>query len=206
MKNSISKAKALPDITLNDVGGLPEEMKEEILQTLSILKDPERSEKMGLKAPKGILLYGPPGTGKTLLAQAIAHELGANFFSTSGSAFNELFVGVGASRVRSLFQNARKHTPAVIFIDEVDALAGKRKPYGGEEAEKLLQNFLFSWMAAIPMTESYLLQQQTGRICLMKHFYALAGLIFLSMCLCQIEKEEEKSLTFIQKESVLQQM
>ncbi|AIE60126.1 AAA family ATPase [Bacillus methanolicus] len=142
MKNSISKAKALPDITLNDVGGLPEEMKEEILQTLSILKDPERSEKMGLKAPKGILLYGPPGTGKTLLAQAIAHELGANFFSTSGSAFNELFVGVGASRVRSLFQNARKHTPAVIFIDEVDALAGKRKPYGGEEAEKTLTELL----------------------------------------------------------------
>ncbi|EIJ78205.1 cell division protein [Bacillus methanolicus PB1] len=142
MKNSVSKAKSLPDITLNDVGGLPEEMKEEILQTLSILKNPEQSKKMGLNAPKGILLYGPPGTGKTLLAQAIAHELGANFFSTSGSAFNELFVGVGASRVRSLFQNARKQTPAVIFIDEVDALAGKRKQYGGEEAEKTLTELL----------------------------------------------------------------
>jgi cell division protease FtsH len=142
MKNSVSKAKPLPDITLNDVGGLPEEMKEEILETLSILKSPEQSEKMGLKPPKGILLYGPPGTGKTLLAQAIAHELGANFFSTSGSSFNELFVGVGASRVRSLFQNARKQTPAVIFIDEVDALAGKRKQYGGEEAEKTLTELL----------------------------------------------------------------
>jgi cell division protease FtsH len=88
------------------------------------------------------LLYGPPGTGKTLLAQAIAHELDAAFFSTSGSAFNELFVGVGASRVRSLFQTARKQGPAVIFIDEVDALAGKRKAHGGEEAEKTLTELL----------------------------------------------------------------
>ncbi len=142
MKNSLSKARPLPEISLKDVGGLGEEMKEEILQTLSIIKEPERSSKLGIKPPKGILLYGPPGTGKTLLAQAIAKELGASFFSTSGSAFNELFVGVGASRVRSLFQNARKQTPAVIFIDEVDALAGKRKALGGEESEKTLTELL----------------------------------------------------------------
>lgn len=117
-------------------------MKEEILQTLSILKAPERSAKMGIKPPKGILLYGPPGTGKTLLAQAIARELNASFFSTSGSAFNELFVGVGASRVRTLFQSARKQTPAVIFIDEIDALAGRRKQHGGEESEKTLTELL----------------------------------------------------------------
>ncbi|MDP4163983.1 MAG: AAA family ATPase [Bacillota bacterium] len=142
MKNSLSKARPLPSITLNDVGGIAEEMKEEILQTLSIFKEPDRSAKMGIKPPKGILLYGPPGTGKTLLAQAIAHELNATFFSTSGSAFNELFVGIGASRVRTLFQNARKQSPAVIFIDEVDALAGKRKQHGGEEAEKTLTELL----------------------------------------------------------------
>ncbi|TCN27383.1 cell division protease FtsH [Mesobacillus foraminis] len=142
MKNSISKPLPLPSITLKDVGGLQDEMREEILQTLSILKDPDRSERMGIKPPKGILLYGPPGTGKTLLAQAIAHELNANFFSASGSAFNEMFIGVGASRVRSLFQNARKQGPAVIFIDEVDALAGKRKPNGGEEGEKTLTELL----------------------------------------------------------------
>ncbi|WP_053368824.1 AAA family ATPase [Bacillus sp. FJAT-27245] len=142
MKNSLSKARPLPEISLKDVGGLGEEMKEEILQTLSIIKEPERSSKLGIKPPKGILLYGPPGTGKTLLAQAMAKELGASFFSTSGSAFNELFVGVGASRVRSLFQNARKQTPAVIFIDEVDALAGKRKALGGEESEKTLTELL----------------------------------------------------------------
>jgi cell division protease FtsH len=142
MKNSISKARPLPSIRLEDVGGLGEEMKEEILQTLSILKEPERSLKMGIKPPKGILLYGPPGTGKTLLAQAIARELNATFFSASGSSFNELFVGVGASRVRSLFQSARKERSAVIFIDEVDALAGRRKAHGGEEAEKTLTELL----------------------------------------------------------------
>ena len=142
MKNSASKATPLPSITLEDVGGIPEEMKEEILQTLEIIKDPDRSANIGIKAPKGILLYGPPGTGKTLLAQAIARELGATFFSASGSAFTELFVGVGASRVRSLFENARKQTPAVIFIDEVDALAGKRKAHGGEEGEKTLTELL----------------------------------------------------------------
>jgi cell division protease FtsH len=142
MKNSVSQARPLPSISLNDVGGIGEEMKEEILQTLSTLKEPERAVKMGIKPPKGILLYGPPGTGKTLLAQAIARELNASFFSASGSAFNELFVGVGASRVRSLFQSARKQGPAVIFIDEVDALAGRRKAHGGEEAEKTLTELL----------------------------------------------------------------
>lgn len=142
MKNSASKATPLPDITLQDIGGLPEEMKEEILQTLSIVKDPKRSAQVGIQPPKGILLYGPPGTGKTLLSQAIAREIGATFYSSSGSAFTELFVGVGASRVRSLFENARKQRPAVIFIDEVDALAGKRKTHGGEEAEKTLTELL----------------------------------------------------------------
>jgi cell division protease FtsH len=142
MKNSLAKSRPLPSINLKDVGGLGDEMKEEILQTLSTLKEPERAAKMGIKPPKGILLYGPPGTGKTLLAQAIAHELNASFFSASGSAFNELFVGIGASRVRSLFQSARKQGPAVVFIDEVDALAGRRKAHGGEEAEKTLTELL----------------------------------------------------------------
>ncbi|MFK2825122.1 AAA family ATPase [Bacillus sp. B190/17] len=142
MKNSLSKAQPLPSITLQDVGGLSIEMKDEIKQTLSILKNPEDVANIGVKPPKGILFYGPPGTGKTLLAQAMAKELNANFFSASGSAFTELFVGVGASRVRSLFQQARKQKPAVIFIDEVDALAGRRKAHGGEEAEKTLTELL----------------------------------------------------------------
>ncbi|OES43798.1 AAA family ATPase [Domibacillus iocasae] len=142
MKNSLSQARPLPDITLEDVGGLSDEMKEDILQTLSILKEKDLSTRLGIEPPRGILLYGPPGTGKTLLAQAIAREIGASFFSSSGSAFTELFVGVGASRVRSLFKEARKQKPAVIFIDEVDALAGRRKAQGGEEGEKTLTELL----------------------------------------------------------------
>lgn len=142
MKNSASKATPLPDITLQDIGGLPEEMKEEIDQTLTIIKDPGHAKEIGIQPPKGILLYGPPGTGKTLLAQAIAREIGATFFSSSGAAFTELFVGVGASRIRTLFEHARKHRPAVVFIDEIDALAGKRKTHGGEESEKTLTELL----------------------------------------------------------------
>lgn len=142
MKHSASKESPLPDITLNDIGGLSQEMKDEIHQTLDIIKDPKRSQALGVKAPKGILLEGPPGTGKTLLAQAIAHEIGAAFYSSSGAAFTELFVGVGASRIRTMFQNARKQDMAVIFIDEVDALAGKRKAHGGEESEKTLTELL----------------------------------------------------------------
>ena len=142
MKNSVAKSRTLPSICFKDVGGIGDEMKEEILQTVSTLKEPDRAAKLGIKPPKGILLYGPPGTGKTLLAQAIARELNAAFFSASGSAFNEMFIGVGASRVRSLFKAARKEGPAVIFIDEVDALAAKRKAHGGEEAEKTLTELL----------------------------------------------------------------
>ncbi|WP_301108746.1 AAA family ATPase [Sporosarcina sp.] len=142
MKHQASKSTPLPDITLDDIGGLPQEMKDEILQTLEIFKHPKDAKEMGIAMPKGILLYGPPGTGKTLLAQAMAKEIGATFYSSSGAAFTELFVGVGASRVRTLFQNARKQSPAVIFIDEVDALAGKRKEHGGDESEKTLTELL----------------------------------------------------------------
>lgn len=176
------------------------------MQTLSILKEPERSLKMGIKPPKGILLYGPPGTGKTLLAQAIAKELGATFFSTSGSGFNELFVGVGASRVRNLFQNARKHAPAVVFIDEVDALAGRRKQHGGEESEKTLTELLVQLTADIPMMESYLLPPLTGRICSMKPSFVPDGLTSPSMSLFLIQRAEERLSIFTQKIDCLLRM
>lgn len=142
VKHKTAQPLPLPSISFQNIGGLSKELIDDIEQTLAIMKNREQAKQLGIDAPKGILLYGPPGTGKTLLAQAIANEMGAHFFSASGSAFTELFVGVGAARIRNLFENARKHAPSVIFIDEVDALAGKRKEYGGEEGEKTLTELL----------------------------------------------------------------
>lgn len=128
-----------------DVAGL-EESKREIMEFVDFLKNPERYQKLGAKLPKGALLSGPPGTGKTLLARATAGESGVPFFSTSGSEFQEMFVGVGASRVRDLFETARKHAPSIIFIDEIDAIARARSSgrHGGgnDEREATLNQML----------------------------------------------------------------
>jgi cell division protease FtsH len=112
-------------ITLKDVAGLKEE-KEELEEIVEFLRDPGKFTRVGARIPKGILLEGPPGTGKTLLAKAIAGEANVPFFSISGSDFVEMFVGVGASRVRDLFEDAKKHHPCIVFIDEIDAVARKR--------------------------------------------------------------------------------
>ena len=126
IKKGNATQKEIPNTTFDQVGGLSAEVKGEVKQAVNMLKDPKNAALLGAKTPKGILLYGPPGTGKTLLAKAIANALGANFYSTSGSSFMELYVGVGASRVRELFSEARKNTPAVVFIDEIDSVAKKR--------------------------------------------------------------------------------
>ncbi|MBI4325393.1 MAG: AAA family ATPase, partial [Chloroflexi bacterium] len=107
--------------TFKDVAGV-EEAKEEVSELVEFLKDPKKFQKLGGRIPKGILMIGAPGTGKTLLAKAIAGEADAAFFSISGSDFVEMFVGVGASRVRDMFEQARKNTPCLIFIDEIDAV------------------------------------------------------------------------------------
>lgn len=112
-------------IRFNDVAG-SEEAKENMQDIIEFLKDPKKFEDFGAKIPRGIILYGPPGTGKTLLAKALAGETGSEFIPTSGSYFIEKYVGVGASRVRKLFNKARKNSPAIIFIDEIDAIGGKR--------------------------------------------------------------------------------
>ena len=112
--------------TFSDVKGVDECM-DEIKEVVEFLKNGDRFRKMGAKLPRGILLVGPPGVGKTLLAKAVAGEAGVPFFYVSGSEFDEVFVGVGASRVRGLFESARKHSPCIIFIDEIDALGSKRK-------------------------------------------------------------------------------
>src|SRR5208337_2902399 len=108
-----------------DVAGV-DEAKEELQEVVRFLKNPQGYSRLGARLPKGILLVGPPGTGKTLLAQAVAGEAGVPFFSISGSEFVELFVGVGAARVRDLFREARQKAPCIIFIDELDALGRSR--------------------------------------------------------------------------------
>ena len=123
-------------VTLKDVAGLKEE-KEELQEIIDFLKEPGKFTKVGARIPKGVLLEGPPGTGKTLLAKAIAGEANVPFFSISGSDFVEMFVGVGASRVRDLFYDAKKNAPCIVFIDEIDAVARRRGTgMGGGHDEK----------------------------------------------------------------------
>ena len=130
-----------PSTRFNDVAGL-EEVKEELVEIIDFIKNPEKYYKMGAKIPKGILFYGPPGTGKTLLAQAIAGETDSAFFPASGSEFVEKYVGVGAKRVRSLFEKAKKEAPSVIFIDEIDAIGAKRSSDSNNEKDQTLNQLL----------------------------------------------------------------
>src|SRR5215216_5278917 len=125
-----------------DVAGL-REAKEEMLEIVDFLRDPGRFEKLGARVPKGMLLYGPPGTGKTLMAKAVAAESGANFYSSSASAFVEMFAGLGAARIRKLFQDARKNAPSIIFIDELDAVGAARSGHGfNREQDQTLNQLL----------------------------------------------------------------
>ena len=127
------EARSASSVTFDDVAGL-EEAKAELLEVVEFLRDPERFAKLGARVPKGILLHGPPGTGKTLLAKAVANESGASFYSQSASAFVEMFAGLGAARIRKLFEEARKHAPAIVFIDELDAV-GTARTGGGFHRE-----------------------------------------------------------------------
>ncbi|MCD6423175.1 MAG: ATP-dependent zinc metalloprotease FtsH [Elusimicrobia bacterium] len=130
--------------TFDDVAGY-EEVKEELIEIIKFLKDPQKFSRLGAKIPKGVLLYGPPGSGKTLLARAVAGEAGVPFFSASGSEFVEMFVGVGAARIRDLFQLAKKRAPAVVFIDEIDAVGRHRGAGlggGHDEREQTLNQLL----------------------------------------------------------------
>jgi len=134
-----------PNVKFDDVAGV-EEAKEEVMEIVEFLKYPERYIRLGAKIPKGVLLVGPPGTGKTLLAKAVAGEADVPFFSVSGSSFIEMFVGVGAARVRDLFEQAKKDAPAIIFIDEIDAIGKSRAANGqiggNDEREQTLNQLL----------------------------------------------------------------
>ncbi len=151
-------------ITFSDVAGI-DEAKEEVAEIIEFLKDPRKFQKLGGRIPKGVLIVGPPGTGKTLLAKAIAGEAGVPFFSISGSDFVEMFVGVGASRVRDLFEQGKKHAPCIIFIDEIDAvgrLRGAGLGGGHDEREQTLNQLLVE-MDGFDTTEGVILIAATNR-------------------------------------------
>src|SRR3989442_982219 len=129
-------------IRFDEVAGL-DEAKAELLEIVDFLRDPKRFTKLGARVPKGMLLYGPPGTGKTLLAKAAANESGARFFSASASSFVEMFAGLGAARIRKLFEEARKASPAIVFIDELDAVGTARTGHGfNREQDQTLNQLL----------------------------------------------------------------
>jgi cell division protease FtsH len=151
-------------VTFADVAGI-DEAKEEVVEIIDFLKDPHKFQKLGGRIPKGVLIMGPPGTGKTLLAKAIAGEAGVPFFSISGSDFVEMFVGVGASRVRDLFEQGKKHAPCIIFIDEIDAvgrLRGAGLGGGHDEREQTLNQLLVE-MDGFDTTEGVILIAATNR-------------------------------------------
>ncbi len=163
-----SRAKMLTDqnikVTFDDIAGV-EEAKEELTEIISFLKDPKKFTRLGGRVPKGVLLVGPPGTGKTLLAKAIAGEAGVPFFSISGSDFVEMFVGVGASRVRDLFVQAKKHAPCIIFIDEIDAVGRHRGAGlgGGHDEREQTLNQLLVEMDGFETTEGVIVVAATNR-------------------------------------------
>ncbi|MGH7264594.1 MAG: ATP-dependent zinc metalloprotease FtsH [Candidatus Rokuibacteriota bacterium] len=151
-------------ITFADVAGV-EEAKEELREIIEFLKDPQKFQKLGGKIPKGVLLVGPPGTGKTLLAKAIAGEANVPFFSISGSDFVEMFVGVGASRVRDLFEQGKKHAPCIIFMDEIDAVGRHRGAGlgGGHDEREQTLNQLLVEMDGFETNEGVILIAATNR-------------------------------------------
>ncbi len=151
-------------VTFADVAGV-DEAKEELAEIVNFLKDPVRYGRLGGRPPKGVLLVGPPGTGKTLLARAVAGEAGVPFFSISGSEFVEMFVGVGAARVRDLFDQARQHAPAIIFIDELDALGRARGPFagGGQDEKDQTLNQLLAELDGFDPTSGLVLLAATNR-------------------------------------------
>ena len=152
-------------VTLKDVAGLKEE-KEELEEIVEFLREPAKFTKVGARIPKGVLLEGAPGTGKTLLAKAIAGEAGVPFFSISGSDFVEMFVGVGASRVRDLFEEAKRHSPCIVFIDEIDAVARRRGTGmgGGHDEREQTLNQLLVEMDGFGVNEGIIVLAATNRV------------------------------------------
>jgi len=150
-------------IGFDDVAGL-DELREELNEVVKFLRDPARFEKLGARVPKGILLYGPPGTGKTLMAKAVANESRASFYSQSASAFVEMFAGVGAARIRKLFAEAAKNAPAIIFIDELDAVGSARRGHGFNREQDQTLNQLLVELDGFQATERVVVMAASNRL------------------------------------------
>ena len=152
-------------MNFSNVAGLVEQ-KEELEEVVDFLKNPQKYTSVGAMIPKGLLLVGPPGTGKTLLAKAVAGEAGVPFFSISGSDFVEMFVGVGASRVRDLFEEAKKNSPCIVFIDEIDAVARRRGTGmgGGHDEREQTLNQLLVEMDGFGVNEGIIVMAATNRV------------------------------------------
>ena len=200
-----SRAKLLNEpsgrVTFDDVAGV-ESAKEDLKEVVEFLQDPTKFTRLGAKIPTGALLVGPPGTGKTLLARAVAGEAGVPFFTISGSDFVEMFVGVGASRVRDMFADARKNAPCIIFIDEIDAVGRHRGvgTSGGHEEREQTLNQLAWWkwtVLTVRKASSLLPRDQPALMCLIRHCCVLAVLTVRSKCHIRIFKAAKKSFRCI---------
>ena len=162
---SRAKMSRTNSVNFSNVAGLEEE-KEELEEIVDFLKNPKKYTDVGARIPKGVILVGPPGTGKTLLAKAVAGEAGVPFFSISGSDFVEMFVGVGASRVRDLFEDAKKNAPCIVFIDEIDAVARRRGTGmgGGHDEREQTLNQLLVEMDGFGVNEGIIVMAATNRV------------------------------------------
>src|SRR5690606_5665467 len=153
-----------PRITFDDVAG-QDAAKQELVEVVDFLKEPEKYISLGARIPRGVLLIGPPGTGKTLMARAVAGEANVAFYSISASEFVEMFVGVGASRVRDLFKKAKDNSPSIVFIDEIDAVGRQRGAGlgGGNDEREQTLNQMLSEMDGFDQTESVIVMAATNR-------------------------------------------
>lgn len=190
--NSEKTTKEIPSVKFEDVEGI-EELKADIFRIVDCLKNPDKYQTMGARIPKGIILYGPPGTGKTLIAKAIAGEASVPFFSMVGSDFVEKYVGIGASRVRELYKKARKAAPCIVFIDEIDAVAGQRGQGENSERDQTI-NALLAELDGFKGTENIITICATNRLDMLDSAFKRAGRFDLKLAVGLPDKKGRKRI------------
>lgn len=189
----------VPSVKFSDVEGI-EELKADITRLVDCLKNPKKYQQIGAKPPKGVILYGPPGTGKTLIAKAIAGEAGVPFFSEVGSNFVEMYVGVGAKRVRELYKKARKAAPCIVFIDEIDAVAGKRGNDNNSERDQTI-NALLAELDGFDSSKGIITICATNRLDMLDSAFKRAGRFDLKLAVGLPDKKSRKHILQIHGKS-----